>query len=100
MAATAAILDFGFHWLQDKRLGRLIWFLCGSLGVTAARPTQPLRQPSWIWFPMIIWSTPVDWSDVLVPHWGSSIITMFHFPLNLIFRTPTDKHFLTNFKYF
>jgi hypothetical protein len=37
MAAIAAILDFGFRQLQDKRLGRLIRFLCGSLGVTRGR---------------------------------------------------------------
>jgi hypothetical protein len=41
-----------------------------------------LRQPSWIWFPSIIWWTPVDWSEFLVPHWGS---------LNLIVHTPTDN---------
>jgi hypothetical protein len=33
----------------------------------------------------------IDWSDFLVAHWGSSIFTMFHFSLNLIFHTPTDN---------
>jgi hypothetical protein len=61
----AAILDFGFRRLQDKRLGQLIRFLCGSLGVTrgrflsmigsAAHPRWPL---SWISFPSIRGQTP------------------------------------------
>jgi hypothetical protein len=56
-------LWFGFRRLRDKCLGRLIQFLCGSLGVTrvrflsmissAAHPRWPLRLPSWIWFPSI-----------------------------------------------
>jgi hypothetical protein len=63
MATTAAILDFSFSRLQDKRLGLLIRFLCGSLGVTrgrfllmissAARPRWLLRPLSWISFPSI-----------------------------------------------
>jgi hypothetical protein len=39
-------------------------------------------------FPTNAW---VDWSDFLVAHWGSSIFTMFHFVLNLIFHTPRDN---------
>jgi hypothetical protein len=56
-------LGFRFHRLEDKCLGWLIRFLCGSLGVTrgrflsmissAAHPRWPLRPPSWIWFPLI-----------------------------------------------
>jgi hypothetical protein len=86
-------LRFGFRRLEDKRLGRLIQFFCGSLGVTRGRflpvistasyQRWPLWPPSWICFPSIIWWTPVDWSDFLVPHWGSSIFTMFHFSLTL-----------------
>jgi hypothetical protein len=36
----------------------------------------------------------VDWSDFFVAHWGhwgSSIFTMFHFSLSLIFHTLTDN---------
>jgi hypothetical protein len=33
----------------------------------------------------------VNWSDFLVAHWGSSIFTMFHFFLSLIFHIPTDN---------
>jgi hypothetical protein len=33
----------------------------------------------------------IDWSDFIVAHWDSSIFTMFHFSLNLIFHTPTDN---------
>jgi hypothetical protein len=61
MAATAAILHFGLRRLEDKRLGWLIQFFCGSLGVTrgrfhlmnssASHPRWPQRPPSWIWFP-------------------------------------------------
>jgi hypothetical protein len=87
-------LGFGLHWFSDQRLGRLVWFFGGSLGVTRGRfltvtahLTWPLRQPSWIWFPSIIWRTPVDLYDFLVPHWGSSIFTMFHFSVH----TPTDN---------
>jgi hypothetical protein len=121
-----------FRRLQDKRLGRLIWFFCGLLGVTrgrflsmissAARPRW--LPPSWIWFPSITGQTPgstgpivvahcgwlavmaaildlvsidyltlacVDWSDIFVAHWRSSIFTIFHFSLSLIFHIPTDN---------
>jgi hypothetical protein len=47
-------LGFGYHWLSDERLRRLVRFFRGSLG-------------------------------------GSSIFTMLHFSLNLIFHTPTDN---------
>jgi hypothetical protein len=185
--------------ITDKRLGRLISFLCGSLGVTRGRflstissATHQRWPPSWIWFPSIRgqkpgsidtifsaaywrwleegsfrWSAPpliqdgrymaaildlvsidiltnawvdwsdffggslgritggrffsmtmqrrrssnmsataaildlvsvdyltnacVVWSDFMVTHWGSSIFTMFHFSLNLIFHSPTDN---------
>jgi hypothetical protein len=49
------------------------------LGMTSGRflsfissTTHPTRlpQPSWIWFPLFIWRTPVDWSVSLVPQWG------------------------------
>jgi hypothetical protein len=43
----------------------------------AAHPTWLLWQPSWIWFPVV--------------HWWSSIFTMFHFSLSLIFHAPTDN---------
>jgi hypothetical protein len=33
----------------------------------------------------------VDWSILFVAHWGSSIFTIFHFSLNLIFHVPTDN---------
>jgi hypothetical protein len=59
---------FGFRRLQDKCLGRLIRFFCGSLGVTRGRflsmissathPSWPLRPPSWISFPSIGGQTP------------------------------------------
>jgi hypothetical protein len=49
---------------------RLIWFFCGSLGVTRGRflsmissavhPRWPLRPPSWIWFPSFRGQTPVS----------------------------------------
>jgi hypothetical protein len=61
-------LGFGFLQLQDKCCSLLIWFLCGSLGVTRGRflsmissdthPWWPLRLPSWIWFPSITGQTP------------------------------------------
>jgi hypothetical protein len=61
-------LGFGFRRLEDKRLGRLIRFFCGSLGVTRGRflamissvanPRWLLRPPSWISFPSIFWPTP------------------------------------------
>jgi hypothetical protein len=53
-----------------KRLGRLIRFFCGLLGVTrgrflsmissAAHLRWPLRPPSWIWFPSIRRQTPAS----------------------------------------
>jgi hypothetical protein len=36
-------------------------------------------------------NTCVDWSDCFVAHWESSIFTMFHFSLSLIFHAPTDN---------
>jgi hypothetical protein len=47
-------LGFGLLWFSNQRLGRLVRFFSGSLGVTGgkflsmtAHPTWPLRQPSW-----------------------------------------------------
>jgi hypothetical protein len=63
-------LGFGFRRFSDQSLGWLVRFFGGSLGVTggrflsmtsvAAHPIWPLRQPSWIWFPSIIWWTPAS----------------------------------------
>jgi hypothetical protein len=79
-------LGFRFRRLEDKRLGWLIQFFCGSLGVIRGRflsmissAAHPGWPSSWIWFPSIIWWTPVDWSDFLVPHWG--VINLHHVPL-------------------
>jgi hypothetical protein len=33
----------------------------------------------------------VNWSNVFVAHWGSSIFTIYHFFLNLNFHIPTDN---------
>jgi hypothetical protein len=33
----------------------------------------------------------VDWFNFFVAHWGSSIFTIFHFSLNLIFHIHTDN---------
>jgi hypothetical protein len=63
-----------------------------SMTSTAAHPTWPLRQPSWIWLPSIIWRMPASTDqNFFVAHWGSSIFTIFHFSLNLIFHIPTDN---------
>jgi hypothetical protein len=72
--------------LDDKRVGRFMQFFWGLLGMTsgrfvsmissAAHPTRPLRQPSWICFPSFIWRTPFDF---FVPHWG--VINHHHVPL-------------------
>jgi hypothetical protein len=96
----AAKLGFGFRRLDDKHLGRFIRFFCSLLGMTsgrflsmissAAHPTRPLRQPSWIWLRRLSderWSIGPIFGALL----GSSIFTMFHFSLNLIFHTPTDN---------
>jgi hypothetical protein len=38
---------------------------------TAAHPTWPLQQPSWIWFPSIIWRTPASTGPIFwVALWG------------------------------
>jgi hypothetical protein len=100
-------LGFGFRRFSQcvdwsiglTGLGRLVWFFGGSLGVTVGRflsiiahPTWLLWQPSWIWFPSIIWRTSALTSPIF--GWligGSSSFTKFHFSLNLIFCTPTDN---------
>jgi hypothetical protein len=66
--ASVSVLTFGFRQLEDKRLGRLIRFFYGLLGVprggflsmisSAAHPRWPLRPPSWIWFPSFTEQTP------------------------------------------
>jgi hypothetical protein len=43
---AASHLGFGFRRLQDKRLGRLIRFLCGLLGVTRVPFHDQLRYSS------------------------------------------------------
>jgi hypothetical protein len=63
-------LGFGFRRLENKRLGRLIPFFYGLLGVTwgrfisiissATHPSWPLRSPSSIWLPSIRGHTPVS----------------------------------------
>jgi hypothetical protein len=73
-------LGFGFRQLQDKPLGRLIQFLCGSLGVTRGRfllmirsapdPRCPLRPPSWICFPSIRRQMPGLIDRFFVAYWG------------------------------
>jgi hypothetical protein len=77
---------FGFRRLEDKRLGWLIQFFCGLLGVTGGRflsmtstathPTWPLWQPSWIWFPSIIWRKPSNFFGVSL-----GVINLHHIPL-------------------
>jgi hypothetical protein len=58
-------LGFRFCRLEHKRLGRLIRFFCGLLGVIRGRflsmissAAHPRWPPSWIWFPLIFWPTP------------------------------------------
>jgi hypothetical protein len=74
-------VPFEDHLRHSSKLATILWtsgrFL--SMISSAAHPTPPLQQPSWIWFPSIIWWTPVDWSDFLVPHWG--VINLHHVPL-------------------
>jgi hypothetical protein len=43
-------LRFGFRRLQDKRLGRLIRFLCGSFGVTRGRFLSMITSAAHPWF--------------------------------------------------
>jgi hypothetical protein len=59
------IWRFCFRWLYDKPLGRLVQFSVALLGVTGGKflsmtstSTHSRWQPSWIWFPSIIWRTP------------------------------------------
>jgi hypothetical protein len=65
MAATAAILDLVSILFSDQRLGQLVRFFGGSLGVTGGRfllmissATHPRWPPSWILFPSIRAQTP------------------------------------------
>jgi hypothetical protein len=61
-------LGFRFCQLSHQRMGQLVRFGCGLLGVTGgrflsmisadARSSWLLWHPSWIWFPSIIWQTP------------------------------------------
>jgi hypothetical protein len=44
-----------FWWLIGVTEGRFL-----SMTSAAAHPTWSLQQPSWIWFPSIIWQTPVS----------------------------------------
>jgi hypothetical protein len=58
-------LGFGFRRIQDNRLGWLISFLCGSLGMSRGRylsvissAIHPRWPPTWILFPSIRGQTP------------------------------------------
>jgi hypothetical protein len=90
-------LGFRFRILEDKHLGRLIQFFCGLLGVTRGRFLSMISTATHLAAILDLVSVDfrtnscVDWSDFLVAHWGSSMFTMFHFSLNLIFHTPTDN---------
>jgi hypothetical protein len=69
---TTAILDLvSIDYL--KLLGQLITFFCGLLWVISGRllsvisyATQTRCPPSWIWFPSIIWQTPVSTGPIFL----------------------------------
>jgi hypothetical protein len=86
MAATTAILDLGFRRLEDKRLGRLIRFFCGLVGVTRGRfLDDQLRRSSKmattvaIGFPSFFWPTPGSTGPVF---WGLIVADWRKVPFN------------------
>jgi hypothetical protein len=105
MATTAAILDlvsidFLTHAWVDW--SDFFWWLIGGDWRKVPFDDQHHRSANMAATAAILdlvsvdhlTNTCIDWSNFFVAHWGSSILTIFHFSLNLTFHTPTDNWIL------
>jgi hypothetical protein len=80
LALLSCSWTISFSGLLGATGGRFL-----SMTSTAAHPTWPLRQPSCIWFPLIIWWTPASTGPIFLCLIG--VISLYHIPL-------LPKHYL------
>jgi hypothetical protein len=112
------LVEGTFRWsapplIQDGRYGRqtpgstgpIFWWLIGgdwrkvpfddcSSNMAAASAILDECSSNMAATAAIFYLVSIDYltnASRLVPHWGSSIFTMFHFSLSLIVHTPTDN---------